>query len=79
MKKLIIVATALMLMGCNMQVIDTTWRYDYAYITLPEGAVEGEVTSWVDYEDSDMVQIRMKDGTTYYTHGSNIVLVQKGE
>ena len=79
MKKLIVIATALMLMGCNAQIIDTTWRYDYAYITLPEGLVEGEVRSWNDYADSDMVQVTMEDGTTYYTHGSNVVLVQKGE
>lgn len=79
MKRLIIIATALMLMGCNMQVIDTTWRYDYVYITLPEGLVEGEVRSWTDYTDSDMVQVTMEDGTVYYTHGSNVVLVQKGE
>ncbi len=79
MKKLIAIVAAIMLMGCNAQIIDTTWRYDYAYITLPEGLVEGEVASWVDYEDSDMVQVRMKDGTTYYTHGSNVVLIQKGE
>lgn len=29
MKKLIAIATALMLMGCNAQIIDTTWHYDY--------------------------------------------------
>jgi major membrane immunogen (membrane-anchored lipoprotein) len=79
MKKLIAILAVLMLTGCNAQIIDTTWHYNYAYITLPEGSVEGEVTSWIDYEDSDMVQVRMKDGTTYCTHGSNIVLVQKGE
>lgn len=61
--------------GCNIQMFDTTYSYEYAYIALPNGEwVEGEVDSWVDYEDSDTVQIVI-DGKTYLTHYENVVLV----
>lgn len=80
MKKLFIIATALVLIGCgNTQIIDTTWEYDYAYISLPDGMAEGKVSMWRDYSDSDMVQVTLEDGTVYYTHGSNVVLVKEGK
>ena len=61
--------------GCNMQMIDTTYSYEYAYIALPNGeVVEGRVSSWVDYEDGDVVQVVI-DGKTYLTHYENVVLV----
>ena len=64
------------LAGCNRQMIDTVWRYDYAIIELPTGEiVEGEVSSWRDYEDSDSVQIVFSDGAVYYTHINRVVLI----
>lgn len=61
--------------GCNMQVIDMTYSYEYAYIALPNGeVVEGRVSSWVDYESGDVVQIVI-NGKTYLTHYENVVLV----
>lgn len=61
--------------ACNMNVIDTTWSFDYAYIDLGDGTVvEGKVESWKDWNDSDMVQVKI-NGKTYYTHGSNVVLI----
>jgi hypothetical protein len=60
--------------GCNMQLLDTTYSYEYAYVALPNGeVVEGEVDSWVDYE-SDAIQVVI-DGKTYLTHYENVVLV----
>ena len=80
MKKLIAILAALMLMGCgNSKIFGTTWHYDYAYITLPEGVVEGEVKSWTHYDYCDIVQVTMEDGTTYYTHSSNVILIGKEE
>ena len=71
------VALCAILAGCgNVQLIDTTWHYDYAIIELPTGEiVEGKVLSWRDYEDSDSVQVAFSDGATYYTHISNVVLI----
>jgi hypothetical protein len=61
--------------GCNAQIIDTTYYYDTAIISLPDGGVvKGKVSSWKDYEDSDAVQV-VVDGVTYYTFLGNVVLV----
>ena len=79
MKKFICVMTvALMLMtmaGCNRQIIDTTWSFDRAIIFLPNGEkIEGKVTSWGDYEASDMIQVVI-DGKSYLTHSSKVILI----
>lgn len=58
-------------------VFDTTWAFDKAVISLPNGwVVEGMVTSWKDYPDSDVVQVKI-DGVTYLTHYSNVVLIDE--
>ena len=71
---LILVISIITLSSCNMQILDTTYSYEYAYISLPNGeVVEGKVDSWVDYE-SDAVQVVI-NGKTYLTHYSNVVLI----
>ena len=68
------VALAATMTGCNFQVIDTVYGFDYAIIALPDGsAVEGKVESWRDFEDGDMIQLKI-DGVTYLTHSSNVIL-----
>lgn len=81
MKKIIAVVLALILalsmMGCNMQVIDLTYSYNYAYIEMPNGScVEGTVDSWKDFEDGDQLQVVI-DGVTYLTDTTRCVLVKK--
>ena len=78
MKKILaITLIALSMVGCNKQIIDTTYSFDEAIIRLPNGSiVHGNVTSWKDYEDGDQVQVVI-DGTTYLVHSSNIVLINK--
>ena len=74
---LVVVLISIFCVGCNMQIIDTKWSFDYAYIDLGNGKnIEGNVDSWKDWNDSDMIQVTMKDGKTYYTHGSNVVLIK---
>ena len=82
MKKIItfalacIMATSL-LCGCNKQIIDFTYSYNYAIIELPNGEViEGKVSSWTDFEDGDQLQLVI-DGVTYLVHSSNIVMISK--
>lgn len=59
----------------NRQLIDTTYTFNKAIISLPDGTVvKGEVTSWKDYEDGDQIQV-VVDGTTYLLHASNVALV----
>ena len=81
MKKLIslllAVPAAVMLSGCNKQMVDLTYSYEYAIIALPNGeVVEGKVSSWTDYEDGDQLQIKIS-GKTYFVHSSNVVLISE--
>lgn len=71
----VMIALVLVMSGCNVQIIDTTWKFDHAIISLPNGEiVEGSVTKWGDYENSDMIQVEI-DGNTYLTHITNVVLI----
>lgn len=78
MKKAIIgvasvLASALLMAGCNKQVIDLTYEYSWAQLKMPDGTiVEGNVESWCDYE-GDQLQVVI-DGVTYLVHSSNIVM-----
>ena len=68
---------ALIATGCNKQLVDLTYSYEYAIIGLPNGeTVEGKVSSWTDFEDGDQIQVKI-DGKTYLVHSSNIVLISK--
>lgn len=75
---LIIIAAlvcAVLLAACNTQIIDTTWKFNRAVISLPNGEViDGAVESWRDYEDGDQLQVKI-DGVTYLTHAANVVLI----
>ena len=74
---IIAVLTALILSGCNKQMVDLTYSYEYGIIGLPNGeVVEGKVSSWTDYEDGDQLQVKI-DGKTYLVHSSNVVLISK--
>lgn len=65
---------ALLMSGCNRDIVDTVYRYDYAIIQLPDGrVVEGDVQQWRDYE-GDVLQVKIDD-ITYYIHSENIVLM----
>ena len=82
MKKIICVALiltlALALTACqvgNRQVgWDTTQTFTHAILELGNGEiVEGTVTSWRDFDESDVVQFTM-NGITYLTHYSKVIL-----
>lgn len=60
--------------GCNRQIIDTTYNYTKAIVSLPDGTlVSGKVDSWKDY-DGDQIQVKI-DGVTYLVHSVNAVLI----
>ena len=80
MKKLICIILVLVIYlsiaacGYNRQIIDLDYKFNYAIIFLPDGnRIEGKVTSWKDFEQSDMIQLKI-DGVTYMTHSSNVIL-----
>lgn len=71
----IAVLSAALLAGCNKQMVDLTYSYEYAIIGLPNGeVVEGKVSSWTDFEDGDQIQVKIA-GKTYLVHSSNVVLI----
>lgn len=72
---LVAALSAVVLSGCNKQMMDLTYSYEYAIIGLPNGeVVEGKVSSWTDFEDGDQIQVKI-NGKTYLVHSSNIVLI----
>ena len=72
---IIVVLSVLVLSGCNKQMLDLTYSYEYAIIALPNGeVVEGKVSSWTDYEDGDQLQVKI-NGKTYLVHSTNVVLI----
>ena len=72
---LALVCGVVLFAGCNKQMVDMTYSYEYAIIGLPNGeVVEGKVSSWTDFEDGDQIQVKI-DGKTYLVHSSNIVLI----
>ena len=72
---LALVCGVMLFAGCNKQMVDMTYSYEYAIIGLPNGEViEGKVSSWTDFEDGDQIQVKI-DGKTYLVHSSNIVLI----
>ena len=80
MKKIICLLIALLIVylflaGCNKQLIDVSWNFTYAYVYCSgELIAEGKLQSWRDFENSDMIQVKI-DGKTYLTHSSNVVMV----
>lgn len=72
---LVLIAASVSLCGCNMQAVDTTWKFDRAVVNLTNGrTIEGKVQSWLEFDGSDMIQVKI-DGSTYLTHSSNVVLI----
>lgn len=58
----------------NRQIIDMNYTFKYAII---DGIGEIEISSWSDYDGSDMIQVTGKDGTVYLTHSSKVILKSK--
>ncbi len=72
---IVLVLSVLVLAGCNKQMVDLTYSYERAVLSLPNGEViEGKVSSWTDFEDGDQIQVKI-EGKTYLVHSSNIVLI----
>ena len=82
MKKILFTALLILVIiatfaGCNKQLFDTTYKFDKAIISLPNGeTIEGKIDSWKDYEDGDQIQVVI-NGNTYLVHSSNIVMINE--
>ena len=70
------VVLSAVLMGCNKQVVDLTYTYNYAIIQLPNGEiVEGKIQTWCDYE-GEQLQVKIDD-VIYLCSSYNCVLMNK--
>lgn len=79
MKKILVAVMAAAMIFCtvgcgNYNLIDTTYTFDRAIVSLPNGElIEGKVQSWNDYE-GDQIQVKIND-VTYLVHSINIALI----
>lgn len=71
----ILLVCSLALCGCNRAIgPDLTQTFRWGIIQLGNGElIEGTVESWRDFENSDVVQVKI-NGITYLTHYSNVIL-----
>jgi hypothetical protein len=87
MKRILAMLIVVLLMvttlsGCsesdfNKQIIDLTYGFDKAVISLPNGEIiEGKIDRWTDFEDGDQIQVTV-DGVIYLVHSSNVVLIKE--
>ena len=73
---LLVVLAFVLFSGCNKQLVDLNYKFDYAIIKLPNGEiVEGAVQSWKDYE-GEQLQVKI-DGTTYLVSSINCALLSR--
>lgn len=73
----VVAGCAVLMTSCNKAILDTKYKFEYAYVLLPGGdVVAGPVDSWTDFDDGDQLQVTI-NGVTYLSHGSNIVLCSK--
>lgn len=65
---------SLSLASCNQQILDTDYKFDKAHLVSEHKCVE--IAQWNNYENSDMVQIKLKDGSILLGYPTEIVLVK---
>lgn len=78
-KKLLIFSLLLsstLLIGCNKQILDTTWKFNKALIVIGDEQIEVDIDSWKDFDDTT-VQIKSKDGKVYLTDIKNILMIKE--
>lgn len=64
------------LTGCNYQLVDLDYTYNYAIINLGGEYKEIEIQSWKDYE-GEQIQIKDKEDNIYLTNSFNCTLIKK--
>ena len=73
---IMLIVVSISLTGCNYDMIDTQYTYNYAIIQLQNGeVVEGKVQSWKDYE-GEQLQVKI-GGVIYLTNSYNCTLMYK--
>ena len=57
----------------NVGWFDFNYDFKYAVIMLDGVRIEGVVTTWWDFDSSDMIQVEI-NGNVILTHSSNVLL-----
>ena len=71
------VAVSLACVGCNKNILDTSYTFEKAIVYIGGEWREVEVKKLTDFEDGDQIQIETKDGYVYLVHSTNITLIHK--
>lgn len=74
MKKIILVLSLFVLVGCNRQLIDLNYRFTYAKVIIGNEVEIYKIRSWKDFPEGDQIQITLENGTTILTHSTNVIL-----
>lgn len=76
MKKLkfLLLLPLLMLSGCNKQLFDTNFKFTKVHVFATNKCYE--ITSWTDYDDSEQIQVKIKDYGTCLFYSNQIVLIE---
>ncbi|MBR5297009.1 MAG: hypothetical protein IKU29_03965 [Parabacteroides sp.] len=59
----------------NKNTHDTENKFEKAIIIKGNEATIVDVKEWRDYQDSDHIQIKTKDGTVYFGSSNEIILI----
>ena len=63
------------LTGCNRQLIDFELdSFDYAHLVSEHKCVK--ISRWNNYQDGDMVQVKLEDGSLILGHSNEIILIK---
>lgn len=65
--------STIFLTGCNQQVFDFNYTFNYAYVKIGDKWVDLEITKWCDYE-GEQLQLTLKDGTVMIVSSINCIL-----
>lgn len=71
---LVLLLVCLFLCGCNYKVVDL--KYNFKKIHLMETGKCYYIDNWKDYDDSDIVQVKIKDKGYCIFHYNQIILIE---
>lgn len=72
---LVIIAVPLLTACGNKDIFGMTYTFEHATIKLPNGEIiDGDVKEWAREEKTDSVRVTLKNGRTYFTSTTNVVL-----
>lgn len=75
-KLLVLPLIALLVCGCNYDLIDTNFTYNKAICEINGKYEEIEIKKWTDYE-GEQIQIIGKDGNVYLMSINNCTLIKE--